>query len=250
MVNRIQPTDCFSSTTYNSAGQIESDESLWNRYLTTKERQLFDRLVHRYEDEIYRHLYRLLGNAQLAEDARQGTFLKIHLKCDQFLPGRPFKPWLYAIATHEAIDLQRKNKRHRMQSLDQDYTTDGGSVNIWSSRLQSTASPPEQKVEQEEMQQCVRQSVDNLPPTLRQPLDLVYYRGLKIREVAEKLGIPQGTVKSRLRKAVYMLNQIFRDAQNFSSRKQGVSSPPNRTEQIGKNRVSGYVAKWAQADVY
>ena len=75
-------------------------------------------LVHRYERELYSYLRRYLGDAAMAEDAFQGTFLQIHLKCGQFEPGRKFRPWLYTIATNQAIDAQRRNKRHRMVSLD------------------------------------------------------------------------------------------------------------------------------------
>ena len=233
MVNRIQNTDCFLATENYSNEIFKSDEFLWSRYLATQDRRLFDQLVRRYEDEIYRHLYRILGNAQLAEDARQGTFLKMHLKSNQFQPGRPLKPWLYAIATHEAIDLQRKNKRHRMQSLDQDETADGNSPQNLLNRLESRVSAPEQKMEREETRQTVRTSVGNLPMSLREPLNLVYYRGLKIREVAEKLGIPQGTVKSRLRRALLMLNQTFKDAP--SSRSQNSRPTVRRTEnQLGE----------------
>ena len=76
-------------------------------------------------------------------------------------------------------------------------------------RIESATAPPEQQLEQREIEQSVRQSVDDLPASLRQPLDLVYYQGLKIREVAEKLNIPQGTVKSRLRRALLTLSQTF-----------------------------------------
>jgi RNA polymerase sigma-70 factor (ECF subfamily) len=217
MVNRIQNTDCLS-VPENAANKIfESDEFLWSRYLATNDRRLFDQLVHRHEDEIYRHLYRLLGNAQLAEDARQGTFLKMHLKSNQFHPGRPLKPWLYAIATHEAIDLQRKNKRHRMQSLDQNQTRDENAPHNLLHRLESNVSAPGQKLEREEIKTTVRRSVNNLPLNLREPLNLVYYEGLKIREAADQLGIPQGTVKSRMRRAIRLLNRTFKEFPSSAS---------------------------------
>lgn len=235
MVNRIHNTDCFLATENCSNEIFKSDEFLWSRYLATKDRRLFDQLVHRYEDEIYRHLYRFLGNAQLAEDARQGTFLKMHLKSNQFHPGRPLKPWLYAIATHEAIDLQRKNKRHCMQSLNQEDTVDGNSPPNLLNRLESRSSAPDQKMEREETRQTVRTSVENLPVTLQEPLNLVYYSGLKIREVAEKLGIPQGTVKSRLCRALRMLNQTFKDAP--SSRSENSHSTVRRMENQPEERA-------------
>lgn len=210
MVNRIQNNDCFLAPANIDNKIFESDEFLWSRYLATNDRCLFDQLVHRYEDEIYRHLYRLLGNAQLAEDARQGTFLKMHLKSNQFHPGRPLKPWLYAIATHEAIDLQRKNKRHRMQSLDQEPTREENSPQNLLHRLVSDISAPEQKMEKDEIKTNVRRSVNDLPTSLREPLNLVYYKGLKIREAADQLGIPQGTVKSRMRRAISQLNKTLK----------------------------------------
>ncbi len=209
MVNRIHNLDRFSEPVKPNPNFFQSDECLWNGYLATNDRRLFDRLVNRYDAEIYRHLFRLLGNAQWAEDARQGTFLKMHLKRNQFHRGRPLKPWLYAIATHEAIDLQRKNRRHRMQSLDQSQARDKHAPENLLYRIESTVSPPGQILEKEELRMNVRRSVNDLPISLRQPLELVYYKGLKIREAADQLGIPQGTFKSRMRKAIELLNKIL-----------------------------------------
>ena len=56
--------------------------------------------------------------AEMAEDVFQQTFLQIYLKCDQFEPERKLRPWLYAVATNQAIDHQRHFGRHRMASLD------------------------------------------------------------------------------------------------------------------------------------
>ncbi len=96
----------------------ESDESILMRYCQTRQREDFAQLVYRYERELFSYLRRYLGDAELAEDTFQATFLQIHLKCDQFEPERRFRPWMYTIATHQAIDAQRRNKRHRMVSLD------------------------------------------------------------------------------------------------------------------------------------
>ena len=75
-------------------------------------------LINRYERELYSFLRRYLGDATLAEDAFQATFLQVHRKghlCDS---SRRFRPWLYTVATNRAIDLQRRNKRHQAVSLD------------------------------------------------------------------------------------------------------------------------------------
>lgn len=94
-----------------------TDEQVLIRYRNSGDERLFSNLVGRYERELYSYLRRYLGNAEHAEDAFQATFLQLHLKCDQFQEGRRLRPWLYMIATNKAIDLQRRNKRHQILSL-------------------------------------------------------------------------------------------------------------------------------------
>src|ERR1700683_697687 len=80
-------------------GQV-ADEQLLLEYRMGRGEQLFEVLVHLYEGEVYSYLQRYLGDAALAEDAFQATFLQVHLKRDQFEEGRKFRPWLYTIATN------------------------------------------------------------------------------------------------------------------------------------------------------
>jgi hypothetical protein len=81
-----------------------SDEQLLLCYQRRQERELFAELVRRYEREMYNYLRRFLGDAEMAEDVFQATFLQLHLKCDQFAEGRKVRPWLYTIATNQAIE--------------------------------------------------------------------------------------------------------------------------------------------------
>jgi RNA polymerase sigma-70 factor (ECF subfamily) len=76
-------------------------------------------LVKRYERELYGYLRRYLGDASLADDVFQNTFLQLYLKRDQYEAGRPVRPWLYTIATHQAIDALRRLGRHPTVSLEQ-----------------------------------------------------------------------------------------------------------------------------------
>ena len=100
-----------------SSPQRWTDEQILVRYRETDDPELFRVLTERYEQEIYSFLRRFLGNTEMAEDAFQSTFLQLHLKRDRFEAGRKVRPWLYMIATNQAIDLQRRSKRHRMLSL-------------------------------------------------------------------------------------------------------------------------------------
>src|ERR1700759_3940599 len=97
----------------------QSDEELLRRYRDEGHQEDFDELVHRYENELYRYLARYLGDRALAEDVFQNTFLQVHLKKALYEDGRPVRPWLYSIATHQAVDALRKIGRHPAISLDQ-----------------------------------------------------------------------------------------------------------------------------------
>src|SRR5581483_2089188 len=83
-------------------------------------REAFGVLVRRYEGELYGYLRRYLGDANLADDVFQNTFLQVYTKVGQYEPGRPVRPWLYTIATNQAIDALRRQGRHQAVSLDQD----------------------------------------------------------------------------------------------------------------------------------
>ena len=189
-----------------------SDEQLIARYRTTGERRLYEALMRRYEREMYAYLRRYIGNSEMAEDAFQGTFLQVHLKCHQFDSSRRFRPWLYAIATNQAIDVQRRNKRHRMVSLDRTAgNEDEGRGASWSEKLVSGSPDPLLSASREENGRWVHEAVESLGEPMQQVVQLVYYQGLKYREAAEALGIPVGTVKSRLHAAVQRLSLHWED---------------------------------------
>ncbi len=186
-----------------------SDEDLLLQYRGVGDREAFGELVHRYERELYSYLRHYLGDAEMAEDAFQGAFLQVHLKCEQFEPGRKVRPWLYTVATNQAIDAQRRNRRHRMVSLDRKAGRGGEDEDVGSlvELLDGEEPGPADRLESDEQRRHVRRAVDRLPHPLRQVLLLVYYQGLKYREAAEVLSIPVGTVKSRLHAAVRKLEQ-------------------------------------------
>ena len=199
--------------TDHELGGSPSDEQLVLRYRGEGDRAVFAQLVRRYEHELFNYLRRYLGDAEMAEDTFQATFLQIHLKCDQFEEGRRFRPWLYAIATNQAIDAQRRNKRHRMISLDRvGNDADGDEVGKLVDLLVSGDGDPLDHVSQFEEDEWVREALDELSEQMRSVVQLVYYEGMKYREAAEVLSIPVGTVKSRLHAAIARLNEFWTDA--------------------------------------
>jgi RNA polymerase sigma-70 factor (ECF subfamily) len=185
-----------------------TDEELLNRFRKGDDATAFESLVHRYERELFSYLRRYLGNAEMAEDVFQATFLQIHLKKEHFEEGRRFRPWLYTIATNQAIDAQRRNRRHRMVSLDH-RTGDEGDVGSLVEMLSGCEITADENMEKEEAREWVRGAIEELPDALKSALLLVYHQGLKYREAADTLGIPVGTVKSRLHAALHKLNETW-----------------------------------------
>jgi len=192
---------------------VVCDEDLLRRCRSGGDPAAFETLVHRYEHELFSYLRRYLGSAEMAEDVFQATFLQVHLKKEHFEDGRRFRPWLYAIATNQAIDAQRRNRRHRMASLDA-RTGDGDDVGTLVEMLQGSGGTAVEELESEEAREWVRSAVEALPETLRGALVLVYHQGLKYREAADALGIPVGTVKSRLNAALVKLNESWQRSRN------------------------------------
>ena len=195
--------------TFSSADQAKpSDEQLLLDYRATGKSDLFSALVQRYEGELYGYLNRFIGDATMAEDVFQATFLKLHLKCDQFREGLKVRPWLYRIATNQAIDAMRLNRRHRMTSLDQSRGTEESDMRAIRDLLVSDTPAPANRLEIQEQSTSVRQAAGKLPEPLREIVTLVYFKGLKYREAAEVLAIPLGTLKSRMNAALRMLGEL------------------------------------------
>jgi len=189
--------------------EVLTDEELLLGYRDGGDRDAFDQLVHRYEGELYGYLRHYLGDADMAEDVFQLTFLQVHLKCDQFDPDRKVRPWLYTVATNQAIDLQRRNRRHGMVSLDRRRGNSEHDANGLSDLLDCPNPGPEEEAESAEQREQVRQALDELPEQIRQVVLLVYFQGLKYREAADVLSIPVGTVKSRLHAAIQKLSETL-----------------------------------------
>jgi len=192
--------------------QDASDEWLLLRYRTERRHALFAELVARYERELFGYLRRYLGSTELAEDAFQATFLQVHLKCDQFEEGRPLRPWLYMIATNKAIDMKRRNGRLRLVSIHGHDPDVEGRIPRLSEVLESNVEAPESALDRTEQGEWVLRSLEELPEHLRLVVHLVYFQGLKYREVAEVLSIPVGTVKSRMNAAISKLTEFWENS--------------------------------------
>ncbi|HJR24286.1 MAG TPA: RNA polymerase sigma factor [Acidimicrobiales bacterium] len=135
---------------------------------------------------------RTLGSRQLAEEATQETFVKAWRASSSYDVTREIGPWLATIARRAAIDLHRREARRAVTSLD-DSASDPAVVDL----------PP--GVDRAYDVWAVRQAIEALPPDEREVVRLQHLEELTQAEVAERLGIPVGTVKSRSFRAHRML---------------------------------------------
>lgn len=187
-----------------------TDEELLTR-LRNGERDVFGPLVKRYERELYGYLKRYLGRDDLAEDVFQNTFIAVFRKIRQYEPGRAARPWLYTIATHQAIDAMRRRGRRP------DYATQEPGPNATGDdddrgpldRTPGLEADPAIRVADGEQAMNVRAAVDQLPEMFKQVILLAYFQGMKYQDVADVLDIPVGTVKSRLNAAVTKLGELW-----------------------------------------
>jgi RNA polymerase sigma-70 factor (ECF subfamily) len=189
--------------------RVPSDEELLGRYRDARRPADFTELMRRFSGELGRYLTRYLGDPVLAEDVLQDTFLRVHARCDLYQDGWPARSWLYAVAVHRAIDVERRSRRlrairHGRSCADAEPVELRPLVEL----LASDEPGPLAELQEQERQLWVRQSVAQLPESLRHALVLVYYQGLSYAQVAGLLGLPLGTVKSRLHSALERLRAM------------------------------------------
>jgi RNA polymerase sigma-70 factor (ECF subfamily) len=147
------------------------------------DRRAFGELVRRHQGGVVNVVYRMCGDANLAEDAAQEAFVRAWQHLPGYRPRSPFRNWVYRIATNVALDTLRRERE----------TVDADDVPIT-----AADQSPEAAVEATERGTRVQQAVLALPPASRSVLVLREYEGLSYKEIADTLGIPIGTVMSRL----------------------------------------------------
>jgi RNA polymerase sigma-70 factor (ECF subfamily) len=142
---------------------------------------------------------RIVRDAALAEDAVQEAFLGAWRTAASFDPGRgKASTWLLTLVHRRAVDVVRREERRRADPLDADPQAGGDST--------------DEAAEVREQRRRVQAALAQLPPDQRQALELAYYGGLSQSELAERLGVPLGTVKSRMFVALSRLRELLGDA--------------------------------------
>jgi len=176
------------------------------RGLRRRDPDLLDELIGRYQYRLPRYLWTLTGNRQAAEDLFQETWIRILEKSHLYNPRWRFETWLFSIARNLAIDLLRRREPESLEALldPGDY----GATREWPDR--ASATPFETVAAGEEAQQ-VKQALRRLPPDAREVLVLRFQEDLDLNEIAEVVGAPLSTVKSRLYRGLESFRKIWEE---------------------------------------
>ena len=188
-----------------------TDESLLREHLEGKTAS-FELLVRRYAQELHQFVLRFTGNSMAAEDVVQETFLQVHNSAGSFDLSRRFKPWLFTIGANKARDHLRKVSRRREVSFDAKVGGDEESSQRFIDLLAGEDVLPHEEMQQEEKRRFVRGIMESVPAKLSEVLILAYFHRFAYKEIAELVGIPLGTVKSRLHAAIACFGERYRDA--------------------------------------
>jgi RNA polymerase sigma-70 factor (ECF subfamily) len=175
-----------------------SDEALM-KAVTEKNIAAFEELYDRHHPAALAVAYRVLGDRQLAEDVIQETFLSLWRQAESFRPALgTVRTWLLSVARHRAIDITR-GRAFTTQSLPPDEQMFGPYLDV------------EQEVSQRLDKERIQRAIETIPSEQKEAIMLAFYGGYTYKEIAERLGVPLGTVKGRIRLGMQKLRSLLDD---------------------------------------
>ena len=173
---------------------LEVSETEVIRSAQSGDRNAFSELVRIHARGVFNVVYRMCGDALIAEDAAQETFIRAWQNLSSYRPQTPLRNWLYRIAFNAGMDMLRKEKRILPNAIEDLNLTDG-------------RPGLESQVSQQERTQLVQKAILSLPDASRAVLILREYEELSYQDISSTLDIPVGTVMSRLNYARKLLKE-------------------------------------------
>jgi RNA polymerase sigma-70 factor (ECF subfamily) len=173
-----------------------------------KDNKAFQVLFELFYDEVYRIAYLITQSRTMSEDAVQEAFLKAFERLDTLKEPKKFVSWIKSITARCAIDILRQQKCLTVLDEFADYPN-GDYISP------AVLPQPETEAERRELKAKLREAIYSLNPIHRQVVVLKYYLGFDTREIARTLDLPPGTVKSRLHRALKILNLKISSDKNF-----------------------------------
>ena len=169
----------------------------------------FRGLVERFQGRIYAHIYGMIRNREEARDLTQETFVKAFRNIGGFRREARFTTWLYRIASNVTIDFIRKHRRVRMSEFDERIGHQDQGDEVWDP--DHLRRSPAKDLERTQLYGRIMDAMQKLNEEQRQVVLLREIEGFSYREIAETMGIPEGTVMSRLFYARKKLQALLAD---------------------------------------
>src|SRR6185369_13276980 len=186
---------------FKSLFTISDEQAMW-RVQTEDDHAAFALLVERWREKIRQLCIRMTGNIHNGEDLAQDVFARVFDKRREFKGASKFSTWLWRIAVNRCYDeMRRPVNRAITESLDDETGT------VVLDIVAPDVNTPRDRFAAQEEAELVRQGLMQLPEQYRAVLVLRHYENLKLREIAEVLDIPEGTVNSRMAEALAQLTR-------------------------------------------
>jgi RNA polymerase sigma-70 factor (ECF subfamily) len=200
---------------------VVSDATLIERCLN-KDNAAWDEIMARYRRRVFHIAYKFTGKHDQAEDLTQEIFLKVFKSLDKFHRDADFGTWLTSVARNYCIDHYRASKRER-EVMTEDLLAFDQAV--------ASSGNPQRRLEESDRRTFLRNGLQRLPDKLREAVVLRDLQGLSYQEMADRLGLPEGTVKSRINRGREELARLLLRAQQPTRR-----SGPRRGGRIDARR--------------
>jgi len=185
----------------------KSDADLMLEFKITGREEAFTQLVERYKVPLLNFFYRLTWDRQASEDCCQEVFCRVFRHRKRYRPTASFATYLYRIGRNLWIDRYRSRKNApNSVSLDAEVGESGRALG---GLVAADGPDPSHNPEVKDEFGRVRRALAGLAPDLKDTLILVKYQGLKYAEAAEALGVPIGTVRSRIHSALEQLRSVL-----------------------------------------
>jgi RNA polymerase sigma-70 factor, ECF subfamily len=184
-----------------AAAPLLTDEQAMLEVQSRGDHDAFAQLVERWQQPIRRLCMRMTGNEHRGEDLTQETFARVFASRHQYTNGRKFSTWMWRIALNLCYEEGRRTSQRRESLFDPSGDSCGALVGI-------VGRPEEQAIDRERAS-LVRKALNGLSDQQRSIVVLREYEGLKYREIAELLELPEGTVKWRMAEALSQLGKLL-----------------------------------------
>lgn len=187
-----------------------SDQELIEQIRHDRDQQAMAALYDRYSRPVYSLAFHMLRDPRGAEDVVQDVFLGFWQRPFTYIEARgTFGPWILRVTRNRSIDVIRKRSRERSPGSDE-------AAALFEERIVDPDPEPGEQVWTQAVAHQVRAAMHQLNDAQRQVIELAYFAGMTQSEMADHLGIPLGTIKTRVRTALRRLSDIMADTEAWT----------------------------------